>query len=102
MDICNLRLPGALASQVDKSKIEECLPLDVQYVCLYWISHLQQSDIELCHSGQVHEFLKKHFLHWLEALSLIGKMSEGIHIVTDLSKHISTLLVSDTTLLYYL
>jgi hypothetical protein len=29
-------------------------------------------------------------------------MSEGIHIVTDLSKHISTLLVSDTTLLYYL
>ena len=29
-------------------------------------------------NSNVHEFLQSHFLHWLEALSLMGKMSEAV------------------------
>lgn len=89
MDICNLRLPGALASGVEKSRVEECLPLSVQYACRYWVYHLQQGNINLCDNGQIHTFLQKHFLHWLEALSLIKKMSEGVLMVKVLQSMVS-------------
>jgi hypothetical protein len=100
-DMCDLRLPGALATEVEKSKVEKCLPLEVQYACRYWIGHLLQGNIELCDSEEVHEFLKEHFLHWLEALSLIWKIPEGIHSVIELFEHLSTLPVSDTVLPYH-
>ena len=95
-DICNLQLPGALASEVDRDRINYCLPLVVQYACCYWVKHLQRSSIELCNNGQVHEFLRNHFLHWLEALSLLGKMSDGVLAVKALE---SILPVSNATVL---
>jgi hypothetical protein len=90
-DMCNLQLPGALTSKMKNDVVGHCLPLDVQYACRYWVYHLQQGNIELCDNGQVHIFLQKHFLHWLEALSLIGNMSEGVVVVKTLE---SMLLVS--------
>jgi hypothetical protein len=83
-DICGLNAPGALASAVGSSRIEQCLPADLQYACCYWVQHLQRSEARLCDNDQVHKFLQKHFLHWLEALSLIGKMSNGIRMVSAL------------------
>ncbi|OCK75173.1 hypothetical protein K432DRAFT_274329, partial [Lepidopterella palustris CBS 459.81] len=91
-DMCNLQLPGALCSEVEKSKVEECLPLDVQYACRYWVQHLQRSKALLHDDGQVHVFLREHLLHWLEALSLIGKTSEGVRAITSLE---SLAIVSD-------
>ena len=84
MDMCYLRLPGALVVDLEKSEVEKHLPLGVQYACQYWIGHLQQSDVELRDNGQGHEFLEEHFLHWLEALSLIRKVSEGVLVLKDL------------------
>lgn len=95
-DLCDLGLPGALAAEVEKSKLEEHIPLELQYACRYWIGHLQQSDVELCDNGQVHKFLEEHFLHWLEALSLIGYISNGVVMVRTLE---SMLTVSDPTTL---
>jgi len=95
-DICNLQLPGALASEVSRDRINQCLPLAVQYACCYWVKHLQQSSIELRNNGQVLEFLRNHFLHWLEALSLLGKMSDGVLAVKALE---SILAVSNATVL---
>ena len=77
-DICNLRHPGALTAEVDKIRLENALPTYVQYACRYWIYHLGQSGIVLRDNDKVHEFLKKYFLRWLEALSLLGNLSEGI------------------------
>jgi hypothetical protein len=91
-DMCNLRLPGGLAAEVEKSTIGKYIPLDVQYTCRYWVYHLQQGSIDLRDNGQVHAFLKKHFLHWLEARSLMGDMSAGILMVRTLE---SMLTVSD-------
>lgn len=64
-DMCNLQLPGALAPEVEKSKVKQYLPLDIQYACRYWVHHLQQGNIDLCDNGQVHVFHQKHFIHWL-------------------------------------
>jgi hypothetical protein len=82
--MCSLRLPGVLVAEVEKSKIEEYIPLDVQYACRYWIYHLQRGNSDICDNGQVHIFLKEHFLHWLEALSLMRNMSDGVIMVRTL------------------
>ncbi|KAF8537845.1 putative WD-repeat protein [Trichophaea hybrida] len=83
-DMCNLRLPGALISEVENKLIENYLPLDVQYACRYWVSHLQRSKVKLCDNDQVHSFLREKFLYWLEALSLMGKISDGALMVRSL------------------
>lgn len=88
-DMCNLKLPGALATEAKKSRVEKNIPLHVQYACRYWVDHVKQSNIDLYDNSDVHMFLQNHFLHWLEALSLMGNMSftivrslESIHIVS--------------------
>ena len=67
-DICFFRLPGELAITVDSGLVEQYLPSEVQYACLYWVQHLQKGGVKLIDNDQVHEFLNEHLLHWLEAL----------------------------------
>jgi hypothetical protein len=77
-DICGVNIPGTLIADVECRRIEQCLPLEVQYACLYWIQHLQRSGAQLRDNDYVDQFLRNHFLHWLEALSWMQKISEGI------------------------
>jgi len=77
-DLCGLDAPGVLVSEVDNSRVEIHLPPDIQYACLYWVEHLQKGSVELHDNDQIHQFLQTHFLHWLEALSLMQRISEGI------------------------
>src|ERR1700722_9057052 len=65
-DMCDLQRPGALNSEVEKSKVESCLPPAVQYACHYWVAHLQGAKIGLRDDDRVHNFLQKHLLNWLE------------------------------------
>jgi len=67
-DIYSFRLPGELATNVDSGLVKQYLPSEVQYACLYWVQHLQKGDVKLIDNDQVHKFLNKHLLHWLEAL----------------------------------
>ncbi|KAI9766575.1 MAG: hypothetical protein M1839_004873 [Geoglossum umbratile] len=89
-DMCNLRLPGTFVTEVEKSKLEEYLPRDVQYACRYWVYHLQRGDINLYDNCRVHIFLQKHFLHWLETLSLMGNMSDGVVMVRTLESMLAS------------
>jgi hypothetical protein len=77
-NVCEQEAPGTLVADVERSRIEHCLPPEVRYACLYWIQHLQKSSTQLCDTDRVYQFLQVHFLHWLEALSWIGKTSEGV------------------------
>jgi len=89
-DICGVHSPGWLATDVESSHLEQCLPPEVQYACLYWIQHLQKSCVSLDDdSYHVHAFLQEHLLHWLEALSLMGKTSEGVLTLSSLESYIS-------------
>ena len=96
-DICNLRVPGARAAEVNRSQVDKHIPLHVQYACRHWVSHLRRSDVNSCDYTNVEIFLQKHFLHWLEALSVIGCLSEGVAMVKILD---SMLTVSDSVPLH--
>jgi hypothetical protein len=43
----------------------------------------------------VHKFLCQHFLHWFEALSLIGKTSDGVRAISLLGSMVKVV-VGDT------
>jgi serine/threonine protein kinase len=79
-DICGLGLdaPGVLVSNMQSSQVEECLPPEVQYACLHWVEHLQKSGVQIYDNDQIHQFLLTHLLHWIEALSWMKKITEGI------------------------
>lgn len=77
-NIFALDVPGTLVSEVKSSRVEQCLPPEVQYACLYWVQHLQKGRSRLYDNDRVHQFLQTHFLHWLEALSWMQRMSDGI------------------------
>jgi hypothetical protein len=93
-DICNLRVPGARAAEVNRSELDQHIPPHVQYACRYWIHHLQQGNINSCAYSDVQRFLQKHFIHWLEALAIIGCMSEGVLMIKLLD---SMLTASEST-----
>jgi NACHT domain len=96
-DICGLQMPGALLEEVES--INQDPLAHIRYACCYWVNHLRDAsylshnEIDLCDSGKVHIFFQEHFLHWLEALSLTGNMSNGIVMVRTLE---SILTVSDS------
>jgi hypothetical protein len=83
-DVLSITQPGALATEVKVRHMEQYLPPEVQYACLYWIQHLQKSGVRLFDNDQVHQFLQGHVLHWLEALGWMGKVPEGVHATTSL------------------
>jgi NACHT domain len=88
-DICGVRSPGWLATNIESSQLERCLPPEVQYACLYWAQHLQKSCTSLDDSCHAYAFLQEHLLHWLEALSLMGKILEGVLMLSSLGSYIS-------------
>jgi hypothetical protein len=80
-DICGLRMPGALLDEL--SDVNQDPLAHIQYACCYWVDHLNQArglhlQTSLLDGGIVHEFLQKHLLHWLEVLSLMKHMSDGV------------------------
>ena len=83
-DICGQNAPGVLVANVEGTRVEQCLSPELQYACLYWIQHLQKSGAQLCDNDNVHQFLKVYLLHWLEALSWMRKVSEGIYAINSL------------------
>ncbi|KAF3107147.1 hypothetical protein TWF706_002860 [Orbilia oligospora] len=80
-DIYNLKEPDFITKNVS---IPDPDPLvSIRYSCVYWIDHFSlaepsKSDDNSREEKGILGFLKVHFLHWLEALSLIGKIQEGI------------------------
>ncbi|KAI9834042.1 MAG: hypothetical protein M1819_003327 [Sarea resinae] len=83
-DICNLHGPGTLRSEIDSQSVDINLPAPVKYACRYWVYHLEKSKCCIHDSDQVHVFLYEHLLHWLEALSLLGDVSQSIRMITAL------------------
>ena len=63
----------------------------IRYSCVFWVDHLCKADNtsldwkeKLSDGGAVFAFVKEHFLHWLESLSLIYKLSDGVLSIKNL------------------
>jgi hypothetical protein len=87
-DIYGLHTPGMT---IDQFKQPDPDPLAaIRYSCLYWVDHLLECQSkedtikDLKDSDQVYSFLCQYFLYWLEALSLLKSVPEGIVIIKKL------------------
>jgi hypothetical protein len=86
-DIYNLKHLGVSMAEV---KAPHPDPLaSIRYACVYWIDHLCEIEsghdgVSLCDNGMIDNFMKKHFLHWLEALSLMRSISDGVYAIVKL------------------
>jgi len=98
-DMYGLRSPGF---PIDQVSVPTPDPLAaIRYSCVYWADHLHDWQLgdNIKHpdifqdGGIIDNFLRKHYLHWLEALSLCRSMSQGILSMTKLD---SILQVSST------
>ncbi|KAJ5191711.1 uncharacterized protein N7498_010696 [Penicillium cinerascens] len=88
--ICDAKLPGVHVSGMEKGQKERYLPHELQYSCLYWVEHLRRSNIKVEDNDDISDFLQAHLLHWLEALSLIGRAPESFHIIRNLQSLLKT------------
>ncbi|KAJ6153707.1 hypothetical protein N7470_006666 [Penicillium chermesinum] len=82
-NIFELKLSGLTKDQIIAPNPNPLAP--VEYACVYWVDHLDsckrikayrhslEEDMEMLHT-----FLQRKYLNWLEALSLLGKLSDGI------------------------
>ncbi|KAJ5490246.1 hypothetical protein N7453_011071 [Penicillium expansum] len=52
--------------------------MEIQYSCRYWIYHLERSQVLSSEIEDLYLFLQKHFLHWVEAMSLFGLVSKVV------------------------
>lgn len=88
-NISHLEFPGQLRCEIDSKTIQSWLSADIRYACRYWVYHLAAAKRPIRDRDVVHAFLQEHFLHWLEALSLVGKISESIGMIGTLTSLIS-------------
>ncbi|KAH8764490.1 hypothetical protein BGZ57DRAFT_722808, partial [Hyaloscypha finlandica] len=87
-DIYSLTAPGTSIDQVELPNPD---PLAAaRYSCLYWVDYLLDCNIsgkyniDLKDGGSVYTFLCQSFLYWLEALSLMKSVSDGIVMIRKL------------------
>ncbi|KAL6898546.1 hypothetical protein GGI43DRAFT_79381 [Trichoderma evansii] len=83
-DICQLKHPGTLRSEIEQSRIDAYISPCIRYACLYWVYHLKRSDYRVCDTSPVHTFLTTHLLNWLEVMSLLDRISESVSMIDDL------------------
>ncbi|PTD03458.1 Vegetative incompatibility protein HET-E-1 [Fusarium culmorum] len=70
-NMCNLPFPGTHTPEL-------------QYACMYWVHHQTKDKLEPDDISDVYNFLKTHFLLWLEVLSLLGRISESLGFIDEL------------------
>jgi hypothetical protein len=83
-DICEIRNPGLANADVPdlRARIARSTPEAVRYACVAWPVHLAGSgSLSGTVLAALLHFCTEHLLHWLEALSLLEKLSSaGDHI----------------------
>jgi len=76
LGVYNLRRPGSLIAKLPHPYTG---PLThIRYACIYWIDHFLGSRSWEPDGDGVLQFLSRHLLHWLVALSLLGALSDGV------------------------
>lgn len=80
-NMCRMSYPGMRRSKVDPRIFARALPPELQYACRYWAHHWAVTDFNEDDGRIIYEFLKKYFLHWLEAMSLMGCARKSIGMI---------------------
>jgi hypothetical protein len=86
-NICDLASYGTQRKDIGNQVIKQHLSAELQYSCRYWVYHLQQSGGRVS-EARILSFFEQHFLHWMEALSLLGIIAETAKIIDTLESGI--------------
>lgn len=92
LNICGLS-DNTKRAQIHQSKNDHCFSQEVQYSCRYWARHLIQGNDATPEMATALFFLEKHFLHWMEAMSILGFAFEAAKNISLLQSvlHVSIL-----------
>ncbi|CRG91478.1 Vegetative incompatibility protein HET-E-1 [Talaromyces islandicus] len=88
-NICNLPGYGTQRADIDGRIIDNHLSPEIKYACRFWVYHLKESQTRINDGDAVYMFLQDHFLHWLESLSLLGRIADSIYLVGTLQAVVS-------------
>lgn len=80
-NMCKLNSPAAERAGIDPQAIRHLFPSEFGYACRYWVNHFENGEISNKEVGDLMVFLKEHFLHWVEAMSLLGLISEVVGVI---------------------
>lgn len=104
-DIYKVRRPGILINEIKPPSPDPLVA--VRYSCVYWVDHLRSTPDQdpdyknkLSDRGAIFDFFKKHFLYWLEALSLFHRLPGGILSIRRLQDSIKVCLRNYTSIKY--
>lgn len=81
-DICKIQKPAVLRQDIDKSIIDSGIHEHLEYACINWFYHVELSGRPLCKFP--YTFLLSHLLHWVEVLTLLGRLLECIGLLDRL------------------
>ncbi|KAI1013595.1 hypothetical protein LB504_013201 [Fusarium proliferatum] len=85
-NICGLSFPGMRRTAVDPGQLEKSMPSQVQYACMHWTYHQTRGGSKPNDDKEVYDFLTTHFLHWIEAMSLLGRVKECLDSLRSLAR----------------
>ncbi|KAJ3548172.1 hypothetical protein NM208_g1135 [Fusarium decemcellulare] len=86
-DVCNLSKETTAWNDIRRGAVGDCIPIDLQYACLYWVHHLRETEEPTDRAG-IYKFLTDHFLHWIDTLSLLGGVREVAQVLEQLERFI--------------
>ncbi|KAJ7136930.1 WD40-repeat-containing domain protein, partial [Mycena epipterygia] len=78
--LCNVDMPDF------ESRLDTYTPKHLQYACRFWVDHLAATSYDTLSAQEAEKLVFKHFLFWLEILSLLGMVD---HMSRALSKLIT-------------
>ncbi|KAJ5919481.1 hypothetical protein N7454_009316 [Penicillium verhagenii] len=84
-NICELPNDRVKRVEIDQQTIDDCLSPELQYACRYWAHHLISSQ-DHCMMEKTLSFLKKHYLHWIEAMGILCRVSDVLDVLNSLQK----------------
>ena len=89
-NICNLDDYAILSEIKDFSTQKTYIGGALGYACQFWTKHLLgiPSDSPCVQEVQtaIDQFFTMHFLHWIEALAIVGNLDVSVHAVNDIEQ----------------
>ncbi|KAM7188910.1 hypothetical protein V8F33_010357 [Rhypophila sp. PSN 637] len=87
-DMYGLKAPGFPINEIQMPSPDPLAA--VRYSCVFWVDHLRDTiskkdTLQRNILDTIQTFLEKKYLHWLEALSLLRAMPEGVIAITQLN-----------------
>lgn len=88
-NLCKLEYPGQPRRKIDPATVNDRLSPAFQYACQYWVQHVKHGKVQIHDQDDVYSFLQKHFLHWIEAMSLMNRLAQVIEQIRVLQSLVS-------------